>query len=132
MSKTILSTEPQLDDGCSCRSWRCESPNRDDMEKGRVDGTEPTQVRKECKRCPVCRMIYCKYHMSEANHMKDCNFRSNQERELLQTQRAESTLKEQQRQREESIKAKKQAIFEVKEKKRRQAILDRNEKHKGK
>lgn len=128
----IIENEPQLEDGCSCRSWRCESPNREDMEKGRVDGTSIEDVRKECKKCPVCRMIYCRYHMSEANHMKDCNFRSNQERELLQGQRAESVLKDQQRQKEQSRQAKDKADFDRKEKIRRENIQKQNDKYKGK
>ncbi len=127
-----MSNEPQLEDGCSVRSWRCEKPNREDMEYGRsADKTTLIEVRKECKRCPVCRMIYCKYHMSEPNHMKDCNFRSNQERELLQGQRAETVLKEQQRRKAESRQALDKAKFEAKERIRRENILKRNQKFKS-
>ena len=131
-AKSVLHENmPKEVDGCSARSWRCENPNKKDMENGRTDGTDSITVRKECKRCPVCRMIFCKYHMSEANHMKDCNFRSNQERELLQGQRAEAVLKDQQRQRAESRQAQDKAKFEAKEKIRRENILKQNQKFKS-
>lgn len=128
---TIIADEPKEGDGCSCRSWRCESPSREDMEKGRVDGTSPELVKLECKRCPVCRMIFCRYHMSESQHMMDCNFRSNQERQLLEQKRTEDAIKEQARKKQESRDAKNKADFEAKERLRREAIADRNEKYKG-
>ena len=122
---------PQDGDGCSVRSWRCESPNRRDMENGRSDGTTLLHVRLECERCPVCMMILCKYHMSEPSHMRDCNFRSNQERELLTNQRAELAQKEVDRQKKEGENAKKKAEFEAKEKIRHETIADRNKKFKS-
>lgn len=121
---------PKDEDGCSVRSWRCESPNRDDMEKGRTDGTTYIQVRLECKRCPVCYMVLCAYHMSEPSHMRDCNFRSNQERELLSAQRDERVREDQKKQEKDSRLLEAKKIFEEKERARHKTIKERNEKFK--
>ena len=119
---------PKLEDGCSARSWRCQNPNRDDMEKGRVDGTTPEKVRLECKRCPVCMMVLCEHHMSTPNHMKDCNFRSNQERVLLEEERVKTDKEKSENRRKESKQAEDKAKFEAKERVRRKNIADRNAK----
>jgi len=131
MTKKIQENMPKDEDGCSVRSWRCEDPNREEMENGRSDGTTLIQVRKECKRCPVCMMIFCKQHMSNPEHMRDCNFRSNQERELLTDQRAALAQKEVDRQKKEGKEAKEKAEFEAKERIRRKTISDRNRKFKS-
>ena len=91
---TLYENMPQDGDGCSNRSWRCNNPNKADMEKGRLGGTKAEVVKRECKRCPICMMIFCKYHMSESRHMEDCNYRSNQERQLLEEQRIKEAQKE--------------------------------------
>ncbi len=127
----IYENKPKEEDGCSARSWRCMNPNREDMENGRSDGTTLIQVRKECKRCPVCMMIFCKHHMSEQMHMRDCNFRSNQERELLKDQRAALAQKEVDRQNKANKEAKEKKEFEAKEKIRYETIAERNRKFKS-
>lgn len=130
--QTILHENmPKEEDGCSARSWRCESPNRDDMEKGRVDGTKPETVKLECKRCPVCMMVLCKHHMSSPRHMTDCNFRSNQERQLLEKERTKEAKIKKQEQDDKSRLSKVKSEFEEKEKKRRKNIADHNAKLKS-
>ena len=132
-AKTIINENmPKDGEGCVNRSWRCASPNRADMEKGRLGGTTPEVVRRECKRCPVCFMIFCKYHMSEMRHMEDCNFRSNQERQLLEKEREKQAKIKAQEQQDASrlIMVKKE--FEEKEKIRRENIAERNRKVQGK
>ena len=132
-AKTVIHENmPKDEDGCSNRSWRCNNPNKADMEKGRIGGTTPEVVRRECKRCPVCMMIFCKYHMSEMRHMEDCNFRSNQERQLLEKEREKQAKIKAQEQQDASrlIMVKKE--FEEKEKIRRENIAERNRKAQGK
>ena len=131
MSTVLHENMPKEEDGCSARSWRCENPNRDDMEKGRVDGTKPETVKLECKRCPVCMMILCEHHMSSKSHMTDCNFRSNQERQLLEEERAKQAKIKKQEQDDKSRLAKVKAEFEVREKLRRKNIADHNAKLKS-
>lgn len=119
---------PKDGDGCSNRSWRCERPNRDDMEKGRVNGTSIKDVRLECKRCQTCMMIFCDYHMKSKRHMEDCMHRSNEERMLLEEQRAEEVKLKREKLDEDNRQRKAIAEFDAKEKLRREAIEERNRK----
>ena len=131
-AKSVLHENmPKEGDGCVNRSWRCQDPNQDDMEKGRIGGTTKEVVRRECKRCPVCMMIYCKYHMKEMRHMEDCNYRSNQERVLLEEHRAEEAKVKAQAKQDASRLLMVKKEFEEKEKIRRKNIADRNRKAQG-
>ena len=125
---TIHESMPQDGDGCSVDSWRCNKPSQKDMKNGRVNGDSPEKVKLECKRCPVCMMILCQYHMSESTHMKDCNYRSNQERQLLEEQRIkEAKVKADKKQDESRLLMVKHEVDE-KEKRRRKFIAERNRK----
>ena len=119
---------PSDDDGCSVRSFRCELPNREDMEKGRVDGTSIKDVRLECKRCQTCMMIFCNHHMKDARHMEDCMHRSSEERMLLEEQRAVQTKRDKEKLDEDNRQKKAIAEFDAKEKYRREVIEERNRK----
>lgn len=127
---TINENYPADGDGCSVRSWRCQKPTKDEMEKGRYQ-VQPEEVRKECKRCPVCLMIFCKYHMKESSHMEHCSARSNEERELLQEQREQKAIEDKKRKDDESRLAKVKAELEEKERQRRKNIDEHNRKHQG-
>jgi len=123
---------PPEGDGCSNRSWRCANPNKKDMENGRLGGTTPEVVKRECKRCPVCMMIFCKAHMMTTRHMEDCNFRSNQERVLLEEHRAEEAKVKAQAKQDASRLLMVKKEFEEKEKIRRKNIAERNRRAQGK
>lgn len=110
---------PKLENGCVINSWRCQNPSRDEMK-------EDSEQKKRCKGCPVCHMVLCKYHMSEQSHLTDCNFRSNQERELLAEQRVEQEREKAERRKKESEEAKKKSEFEEKEKTRKFNIAKHN------
>lgn len=117
-----MSTEnnyPKIEDGCVISSWKCQNPSRDEMK-------EDSEQKKRCKGCPVCHMVLCKYHMSEQTHMQDCNFRSNQERELLEKQRVEQEREKAERRKKESEEAKEKSEFEEKEKIRKANIEKHN------
>jgi len=117
-----MSTEnnyPKIEDGCVINSWRCQNPSKDEIK------VDPEQ-KKRSKECPVCHMILCKYHMSETRHMQDCNFRSNQERELLEKQRVEQEREKAERRKKESEEAKEKSEFEEKEKIRKANIAKHN------
>lgn len=117
-----MSTEnnyPKIENGCVINSWRCQNPSRDEMK------VDPEQ-KKRSKECPVCHMILCKYHMSETRHMQDCNFRSNQERELLEEQRQKQAKIDKERKDKEREDALKQKEFEEKEKIRKLNIAKHN------
>ena len=116
---------PQNGDGCSVYSWRCESPSREDM-----DGNEGQAYKKECKRCPVCMMILCEYHMGESSHMRDCNFRSNQERQLMEEKRYEEAQEKKQKQDDKVRLAKIEAEFKEREVTRHKNIKARNKSYK--
>jgi len=128
-AKTILHENmPPDGDGCSVDSWRCANPSQKDMKNGRVDGTSPLDVKNECKRCPVCMMILCKHHMSEARHMTDCGFRSNQEKVLLEEERAKQAKKVAQEKEDANRLIMVKREFDEKEKIRRENIAERNRK----
>lgn len=116
MSESAL---PKIEDGCVIRSWRCENPNREEQ-------LSDVEQCKRCKLCPVCKMIFCKNHMEDPKHLSDCNFRSNQEREILQEQRDEIMKKEEERQQKEKKELKEKKEFEAKEKVRHENIAKRN------
>ena len=69
--------------------------------------------------------------MSDPKHLQDCNFRSNQEREIIEEQRNEAIKKEEERKLEESRLAKEEAEFQEKEKIRRGNIANRNKSYKS-
>jgi hypothetical protein len=129
---TLHENMPKDGDGCTNRSWRCDDPNRKDMENGRIGGTTSAVVKNECNRCPVCMMIFCKYHMKEMRHMEDCNFRSNQERVLLEEQRSEDAKIKAEEKKDAARLIMVKREFEEKEKIRRANIAERNRKAQGK
>jgi len=117
--KVIQGEVPKLEDGCVIKSWRCIDPNRNQQ-------NESEENRLRSKMCPVCKMVYCKYHMSEPTHMADCNFRSNQERQLLAEQRLKSEQEKQKKLKELREKEKADKEFAEKEKIRRENIAEKN------
>lgn len=117
--KVVQGEVPKIEDGCVIQSWRCRDPNREDQK-------ESLEQRMRSKVCPVCKMVYCQYHMSEQHHMADCNFRSNQERVLLAEQRLKAENEKQKKIKEAREKEKANKAFEEKEKIRRANIAERN------
>lgn len=100
------------------------------MNPDREEQAKSLEQRERCKICPVCKMVFCKYHMEDSKHLQDCNFRSNQEREILEEQRNEAIKQEQERKAKLRQEELEQKEFEEKEKIRKQIIADRNQKAK--
>lgn len=115
---------PKIDDGCVIHSWRCANPSRDEMTQS--DEKLALEQKQRCKRCPVCKMVFCKEHMENVDHLRDCNFRSNQDREVIEAQRNEAHEKELKRQQLEADIEKARIEFEEKEAKRKEKIAKRN------
>lgn len=124
MSAKIQENYPDPKNGCSVGTWRCKNPSLAGIKSGMDKKTD-------VKVCPVCYMPLCKAHMSNTRHMTDCNFRSNQERELLNDKRVEEAKVRQERIKKEHLVAIEEAKFKEKEEIRKQIIADRNEKYKG-